>query len=52
MQNSAYSDLFPSRFDTDMHPETQPEIQPAFEIPAEKLRLVDHGDFLTRIDWA
>ena len=39
-QRQSYS--FPSRFDTDMHPEIQPEMQPAFGFPSthKKSRLV------------
>ena len=47
MQNCPHqSDSFPSRFDTDMHPEIQPEMQPAFEFPGTHL-----GDFLTRLEF-
>ena len=47
-------DLFPSRFDIDMHQEKQPEMQQAFELPGTRKKNASgsyHGDFLTCIDW-
>ena len=34
-----------------MHPEIQPEMQPAFEFPGTHKKL-HQGDVLMRIDWA
>ena len=33
------SDSFPPRFETDVHPEIQPEMQPAFEFPGTYKKL-------------
>ena len=55
MQNSDESDLFPSRFDTYIHPEIQPKVQPerqpAFKFPGAHKKLRLSHIMVTCIDW-